>query len=127
MKILIADESQLVCARYVTLFAEQKEIEIVGYATTVGDTLSSIESLRPSALILDTRMSAGKGLDMLRSIKKRDHAPVVVVITYDPYPQYRKACLDAGADYLFDKATEFARVNDVLRQLTGAVAQKEAQ
>ena len=125
MKILIADESQLVCARYITLFAEQKEVEIVGYANTAGQTLASIETLKPSAVILDTRMSGSNGFEILRDIKKLQHAPVVVVLTSDPYPQYRKACLDAGADFLFDKATEFTKVNDALLQLTQQASQKE--
>ncbi|MGH2568107.1 MAG: response regulator [Bacteroidota bacterium] len=125
MKILIADESQLVCARYVTMLAEQDEVEIVGYANTVRETLTSIEQLKPAAVILDTRIGGGNGLDMLRSIKRLHAAPVILVFTNDPYPQYRKACLDAGADFLFDKSTEFTRVNDVLHQLRRQTIPKE--
>jgi len=33
-----------------------------------------------------------------------------------PYPQYRQKCLAAGADYFFDKATEFEQVAEVLKQ-----------
>lgn len=125
MKILIADESQLVRERYVTLFAEQKGIDIVGFANSAGEALASVETLKPAAVILDTRLSDGKGLDVLRSIKKLQSAPVVLVLTNELYPQYRNACIQAGADYLFDKATEFTKVNDVLQLLNQQASLRE--
>ncbi len=39
------------------------------------------------------------------------------MLTNYPYPQYRKKCMDAGADFFFDKSTEFHKVIDVLKQV----------
>jgi len=43
---------------------------------------------------------------------------VVIVFTNYPYPQYRRKCIDAGADFFFDKSTEFDKVTEVLKQLS---------
>jgi DNA-binding NarL/FixJ family response regulator len=36
------------------------------------------------------------------------------MLTNYPYPQYRKKCIEAGADYFFDKSTEFDRIIDTI-------------
>jgi hypothetical protein len=40
-----------------------------------------------------------------------------MMLTAFPYPQHRKRCLEAGADFIFDKTSEFQRVPEVLAQL----------
>jgi len=42
------------------------------------------------------------------------------VLTNQPDPQYREACMAAGADHFFDKSTEFERIGDVIRQMRHA-------
>ena len=39
------------------------------------------------------------------------------MLTNYPYPQYRKKCIEAGAECFFDKSTEFHGVTEVLEQL----------
>ena len=46
-----------------------------------------------------------------------NRAPVVIVLSTDPYPQYREMCRQLGADFFLDKDTEFDRVNKVLGTL----------
>jgi len=40
-----------------------------------------------------------------------------MILTHYPYRQYRKKYMDAGADFFFDKSTEFEKVIDVLKKL----------
>jgi len=44
---------------------------------------------------------------------------VFVVLTNHASPQYRQACLAAGASYFFDKSTEFARIREAINGLEG--------
>jgi hypothetical protein len=39
------------------------------------------------------------------------------MLTNYPYPQYRKKCMELGADYFFKKSTEFENVMETLKQL----------
>jgi YesN/AraC family two-component response regulator len=73
--------------------------------------------LRPDVVILDIRMPENNGIQVLEAIKKSAAAPVVIMLTAFPYPQYRKKCLEAGAEYFFDKATEFEQVAEVLKKI----------
>jgi DNA-binding NarL/FixJ family response regulator len=38
----------------------------------------------------------------------------VIVLTNEAYPEIRNRCLDAGADYFFDKSTEYHEMVTVL-------------
>ena len=113
MKVFIADDSEVVCERLTTMLSELPGIEIIGQ----GESIESIRRLHPDVVILDIRMPGGSGIDVLEDIKKINTALVVIVLTNYPYPQYRKKCMALGAEYFFDKATEFEKVTEVLETL----------
>jgi len=117
MKVFIADDSEVVCERLTIMLSELPGIEITGQAKDVGESIESIRRLHPDVVILDIRMPGGSGIDVLEDIKKTNDAPVVIVLTNYPYPQYRKKCMALGAEYFFDKATEFEKVTEVLETL----------
>jgi len=62
-------------------------------------------------------MPSGSGISVLEEVKRRDDSPTVIMLTNYPYPQYRKKCMDAGADYFFDKSSEFHKVTEVLLRM----------
>lgn len=117
MKVLIADESSLVRECLAALVSEIRGVELVGQAGDAYEALETIQRLRPDVVILDVRMPGGNGIRVLEAIKKSTAAPVVIMLAAFPYPQYRKKCLEVGADYFFDKSTEFDRVVQVLRKM----------
>jgi DNA-binding NarL/FixJ family response regulator len=54
---------------------------------------------------------------VLETVKKDRPVPLVIMLTNFAHEQYRQKCLQLGADYFFDKSTEFDRVTEVLRKL----------
>jgi len=117
MKVFIVDDSEIVIERLKTMLSDLKEIEIVGQANNPYDAITGIRALQPDAVILDLQMPGGSGMGVLLSIKRDDSAPAVLILTNYPYPQYRKKCMEAGADFFFDKSTEFEKVPEVLKEL----------
>ena len=117
MRVLIADDSAVVVERLITLLSELPEVEIVGEAQTSGEATERIRQLQPDVVILDIRMPGGSGIDVLETVKKFVPAPIVVMFTNFPYPQYRERCLRAGADFFFDKSTEFDQMIGVFRSV----------
>ena len=99
------------------MLSEVPEVENVGQSGKPVEAIKSIQSLNPDVAILDIRMPGGSGIDVLKYIKKDNPDIIVIMLTNYPYPQYRKKCVERGADYFFDKSTEFEKVIDVLKQL----------
>ena len=117
MKVFIVDDSELMVERLKTMLLELQGLEIVGEARDALEATKSILELKPDAVVLDIRMPGGNGIDVLRNIKGNNPAPVVIMLTNYPYPQYRRKCMDAGADFFFDKSSEFDKVTTVLKQM----------
>jgi two-component system response regulator DevR len=115
--VFIADDSLVVQERLTTLLNELDGIEIVGHAQTVSEAVSAIRKVKPAVVILDIHMPGGSGIDVLRSIKQEESATVVIVVTNYAYPQYRAGCFEAGAEFFFDKSSEFEQIPAVLAQL----------
>src|SRR5215470_14478579 len=104
MRVFIADDSRQVVERLTDLLSGLLGIEVAGNAGEVSVGLQRIRQLRPDALILDLEMPGGSGLDVLRAVRKELPGLQVLVCTNYSYPQYRKECLAAGANYFLDKS-----------------------
>jgi DNA-binding NarL/FixJ family response regulator len=115
MKILIADDSSVVRERLKNLLTDVQGIEVVGQAEDALEARNLVEKLRPDVAILDLRMPKGSGADVLLDIKKLNPTPLVIMLTNYPHPENRKKCMERGADYFFDKSTEFQKVLSVLK------------
>ena len=117
MKVLIVDDSELMRKRLSEMISQVEGVEIVGKAERSQEAIEAIQKLKPNVVILDIKMPGGNGIGVLEHIKKNNTNTKVIMFTNYPYPQYRKKCMDLGADYFFDKSTEFEEVVEVLRGL----------
>ncbi len=121
LKILIIDDSAIIRERLSDMLTEIDDIEIMEEATSALNGLDLVRSRNPDLVILDIRMSNSCGIDTLEEIKKTCPAPLVAVLTNYPYPAYRKRCMGLGADYFFDKSSEFYKLTDVVKDLINDV------
>ena len=117
IKLLIADDSSLLRGYLMDTTRRFQEIRIVGQAEDVPQAVESVAKFKPDVVILDIQMPGGSGIDVLETIKKNKPSPIVIMFTNYPYPQYRKKCLAAGADFFFDKSLEFDALTDTLKNL----------
>ena len=53
---------------------------------------------------------------MLEYTKQETPETRIIILTNYDYPQYRKKCLEAGADVFMDKLTEFDQVPSLVTQ-----------
>lgn len=117
MKVLVVDDSALLRERLVSMISELPEIAKIGQAQNASQALNSVQKLNPDVVILDIRLSEGNGIEILQKIKKENSAPITIMFTNFPYPQYRKKCKESGADFFFDKSTEFHKITRVLNKI----------
>ena len=117
MKVFIVDDSRAFRKELINLLSKLKEVEIVGQAQDSVKAMEAIQRLKPDAVILGLPIPGGNGIRLVKNIKKDKLAPIVIILTNYPYRQYRKKYMDAGADFFFDKSTEFEKVIEVFKKL----------
>jgi DNA-binding NarL/FixJ family response regulator len=117
IKVLVADDSSLLRGHLMDVVSRFQEMRVVGQAEDVPQAIESVFRLNPDLVILDIQMPGGTGIDVLETIKANKPSPVVIMLTNYPYPQYRKKCIEAGADFFFDKSLDFNALIDTLRNL----------
>jgi len=86
-------------------------------ARDVQDAMEKIFEFNPDLTILDIKMPGGSGIDVLKELKAMNPEAMVIMLTNYPYPQYREKCMKEGANFFFDKSTEFERVVDVVKEV----------
>jgi DNA-binding NarL/FixJ family response regulator len=121
MRLLIADDSEILRSRLVDLLSEVEGVKLVGEVRESNETIEAVGRLNPDIVILDIRMPGGDGILALEEIKRKPKPPIVIMFTNHPYLQYRKRCMDAGADFFFYKSTEFEALLALLKKLVRKV------
>lgn len=117
MNVFVVDDSELMRQRLKRMLADVPDVHVIGEAGDVQGATDAILAQKPDVVLLDVELFNGSGIDVLRNLKKTELPPAVIVLTNFPYPQYRQACLDAGADFFFVKSSEFDHVVPALEQL----------
>ena len=117
LTVYIVDDSSMMRERLTELLKDTAGVEIVGQGGDPLEALDSIRKAHPDVVILDIRLPRRSGIDVLKDIKKKPRAPIVIMITNYPYRQYRQGCMAAGADYFFSKIEEFDMIRETLSRI----------
>ena len=117
MRVLIVDDSKIVCKGLQQMLIHIADVEIIGQAHNAKDAIKSISELKPDVVTLDIRLPGPSGIEVLKDIRDKKLPIRVIMLTNYPYPQYRKKCLELGADYFFDKVTEIEAIPKMIEEL----------
>jgi len=102
-RVLVVDDSPLMCRALQTIFAEDPRIELAGIAHDGLEALRLIEEYNPDVLTLDLQMPKMDGLTALKHIMIRNPKPVVVVSAFTQetsrltYEAFRYGAVDVMA------------------------------
>jgi DNA-binding NarL/FixJ family response regulator len=117
MKLLLVDDFNKVRNALKKLLSPIKGLEIAGEAKNAAEAIYKTKKLKPDLIILDISMPNGNGFEVLKEIKKIRSATKVILLTNFATEQFRKKGFELGADYFFDKSTEFEKVVDTVTLL----------
>jgi DNA-binding NarL/FixJ family response regulator len=120
MKLFVADDSSIIRERIVRMLANVPHAQVVGEAADGVEALRGIPETNPDLVILDQKMPKAGGIEILPLIKGLSTPPMVMVLTNYATQRHREACLKLGADYFFDKSTEFEKAIGVIETLADA-------
>lgn len=96
IRVLIADDQELVRAGFRLILSSFADLEIVGEAVDGADAARQVERLRPDVVLMDIRMPVLDGIAATRAITADTTARVIILTTYD-LDEYVFDALSAGA------------------------------
>ena len=117
MKIVIADDSSLLIDRIRSLLNSINHNSVVFEAENGVEALKVIREKEPDLAILDIRMPEMNGIEVLKKIRELKMKIKVCILTNYPYPQYKKKCFEARADYFICKTENFEDLNMIITEL----------
>jgi two-component system, OmpR family, response regulator len=119
VRVFLIEDSPSVRDRLIDFLVEPGEIEMVGFAETEADAIEQLKTRPIDVAIVDINLKQGTGFGVIDSIraKRPEPPPTIVVLTNYAFPEFELACRQRGADYFFDKVTQFGAVKDLLRTI----------
>ncbi len=115
--VLIADDHALVREGIRQVFSGQKDIVVVGEASTGADALAQVTTLRPMVLILDVSMPHGSGLEVLPQVRHAVPETRVLMLSVHDHPEYILEAVRSGAHGYLRKDTLPSALRDAVRRL----------
>ena len=119
-KLLIVEDSEPIRTSLVGLINSIEGIESVRTASTMSQALACMRQYQPTVVVLDLQLPDGVGTELIRPLRAKSPGVRIAVLTNFASDFSRKRCLLAGADWFFDKATEFEGLLSLLRGQTAA-------
>ncbi len=116
-RVFVVEDSALIRERLLSMLGGMSGVEVVGSSETASDAIARILAARPDVVVLDVKLKASSGIEVLRAIKRRMAAVAVIMLTNYATEEFRRKCLEVGAEYFLDKTNEFERLCPLLEQL----------
>jgi DNA-binding NarL/FixJ family response regulator len=116
IRVLVCDDQMLVRTGYVTIFAAQPDLEVVGEASDGQMAVGTARRLRPDVVVMDIRMPVLDGIEATRRLAGPGvTSPVrVLIVTTFNLDEYVYDALRAGASgFLLKDALPADLVNGV--------------
>jgi DNA-binding NarL/FixJ family response regulator len=117
MKVVIGDNSSLMRDRIKILLRNLNHNYEVFEAEDGVEALQLIGEKEPDLAIIDIRMAGMNGIEVLKKIRELKLKTRVCILTNYSYPQYRKRCLEEGADFFFSKSEDFEEIKVIISDL----------
>ena len=116
MRILIADDHEVVREGLRTLLQTLNDIDVVGEAGSVQGSIETAERERPDLVIMDVRLSDGSGVEACKAIREIDPSIKVIMLTAFPDEHAVLGSIVAGASgYLLKQARSKDLVESIRR------------
>ena len=122
MKVFIVEHSAAIRESLRDMLQRIPNVEFAGEASNVGEAVLNIRQVNPDVVLLDYLSDRGNNLSLIFWIKSQSLARKVIVLSNNVYSQYRKNCMDSGADFFMDKSRDI----DELGRLLFALAEEDA-
>ena len=118
VRVLIADDQQLIRAGLQLILQTQPDIVVVGEAANGKEAVDAAATLRPDVILMDIRMPGMEGIEATRRILDQESDPprILILTTFD-LDEYVYRALKAGASGFLLKDTPPDQLSAAIRSV----------
>jgi diguanylate cyclase (GGDEF)-like protein len=120
MNIFLVEDSVSIRRLLVRRLDALPGMRIVGEASGQSQALALIHWTCPDVVLMDLSLASGSGLGLLGELRRGGYTGRIAVLTAQDLDAYRRACMDAGADAFYDKASGLESLFEDLVQMLPA-------
>jgi len=121
IRIVVADDHEVVRSGFAGLLATQPDFEVVGTAGTGAAAVRICDEVRPDVVLMDVRMPEMDGIEATRRLARADGPRIIILTTFD-LDEYVYDALTAGASGFLLKDVTAERLFDAVRVIAGGDA-----
>ena len=122
IRILIADDQELVRTGFRVVLDAEPDLEVVGEAGDGFSALEAADALRPDVVLMDIRMPNLDGIEATRRIAASEGAPRVLILTTFDLDDYVYEALRAGASGFLLKDARAEELRHAVRMVAAGDA-----
>jgi len=118
IRVLIADDHEMVRLGLATFIDTCDDLRVVGEATNGQEAVRLCEELQPDVILMDVSMPVMDGLAATRIIAGRFPRVAIVILTNSTGAQRAGEALDAGASLVLRKTVSIDHLANAIRDAT---------
>lgn len=115
MKLLVVEDSELIRASLLGLLECVPGIDCISTADCLEQAMQSVRRSLPTMVVLDLQLPDGLGIELIEPIRHLAPGVHIAILTNHANEFNKRHCIAGGADWFFDKSTEFDNLLDVVR------------
>lgn len=117
IKIIIADDHEIVRAGLKQIIADHPDMMVAGEASNGNELIAKIRKSHYDVILLDIQMPGMIGIEILKQIKAENKEIPVLVLTMYPEDMYAVRALKAGASGYLTKLTVSEKLVDAIKKV----------
>ena len=123
IRVLVADDQELVRDGFTMILDAQEDVEVVGQAADGAEAVELARTTRPDVVLMDVRMPVLDGIQATRRLREYGFAELrVLILTTFDLDEYVYEALKAGANGFLLKDAPRARLIEAVRTVAAGEA-----
>ncbi|MGH1977884.1 response regulator [Rothia sp. L_38] len=122
LKVLLADDQDMVRSGFALILSMEDDIEVVGQARNGKEALELAASVRPDVVLMDVQMPVMDGITATAALTEQLPGTAVLILTTFDREDYLFSALQAGASGFLLKTSDADELVAAIRKVAGGLA-----